>query len=140
MKKDPVPPPNLRTGTDRAADFRDKLAAEGLKRYELYVSDATRREIKEIAAREGVTTGVAAEALLKLGIESYHARAQTDAPQFLAEAVAAGPVPVQGLARYTERSEIKSAAEAVSRARNQSAGLTGNLIAAAQRRRKKSEP
>ena len=56
----------------RVSNFRGKLATEDLKRYELYVSSQTRSDIKHIAKIEGLSGGVAAEALIKLGIESYH--------------------------------------------------------------------
>jgi hypothetical protein len=55
----------------RVSSFREKLATEGLKRYEVYVSDKTKKSIKSIARQEEISTGVAAEALLKLGIEAY---------------------------------------------------------------------
>lgn len=57
---------------DRVSQFRDKLRTDNLRRYEIYLSDSTRAEIKQIAHLEGVTAGVAAESLLKLGIERYH--------------------------------------------------------------------
>lgn len=71
------PLPNIATSASesasvRVSNFRGKLATEDLKRYELYVSSQTRSDIKHIAKIEGLSSGVAAEALIKLGIESYH--------------------------------------------------------------------
>ena len=64
----------------RVSNFRDKLASEDLKRYELYISSSTRSAIKEIAKLEHLSSGVAAEALIKLGIESYHLHSALPAP------------------------------------------------------------
>lgn len=61
----------MKTPKSSVSLFRERLANENLKRFEIYASDVTRKDIRDIATQEGITSGVAAEALLKLGIERY---------------------------------------------------------------------
>jgi hypothetical protein len=72
--------PVVESGYERVSTFRQKLATDDLKRYEVYVSSTTRQGIKDIAALEGISAGVAGEALLKLGIESYHKQSASFLP------------------------------------------------------------
>ena len=57
---------------DRVSEFRSKLAGSDLTRYEIYITSGLKKDIKGIAKEEGLSTGVAAEALLKLGVEQYY--------------------------------------------------------------------
>lgn len=57
--------------TKRVKNFRERLADASLSRYEIYASDDTKKAIREIAKAEELSTGVAAEALIQLGIEQY---------------------------------------------------------------------
>lgn len=67
-------PPSDHPDTARVQLFRDKLAEADLTRYEIYASSQTKADIRDIARQEGLSTGVAAEALLKLGIAQYRQR------------------------------------------------------------------
>lgn len=56
--------------------FREKLATEEIKRFEMYVSSDMRDQIKKISKIEKLSSGVTAQALLKLGIEAYETHAK----------------------------------------------------------------
>ena len=57
--------------TDRARAFRDRLEQTSLTRWEIFVTEVTKSRVREIARLENLTAGVAAEALLELGVEAY---------------------------------------------------------------------
>ena len=59
--------------TKRAKAFRERLGSSDLSRWEIYTSESTKNEVRVIAKAEGLTAGVAAEALLRLGIDAYRA-------------------------------------------------------------------
>ena len=59
--------------TKRAKAFRERLGSSDLSRWEIYTSESTKNKVREIAKAEGLTAGVAAEALLRLGIDAYRA-------------------------------------------------------------------
>lgn len=61
----------LPKSTERAKQFRQRLADDQLRRWEIFVSDKTRDEVKEIAKIEGISPGITAQSLLALGVESY---------------------------------------------------------------------
>lgn len=65
------PSPSSSNSTARASTFRDRLALVDLKRWEIYVSEDTKNQVRSIAKDEQLTAGIAAESLLVLGIESY---------------------------------------------------------------------
>lgn len=58
--------------TERAEAFRKRLAEGSMTRWEIMASDKTRAEVRAIARIEGMSPGLAAEALLSLGVEAYH--------------------------------------------------------------------
>lgn len=59
--------------TKRAKAFRERLGSSDLSRWEIYTSESTKNKVRAIAKVEGLTAGVAAEALLRLGIDAYRA-------------------------------------------------------------------
>lgn len=68
----------VKKSTKRAQAFRNRLASNKLKRWEVVTTPETISAVRQIATREGMTTSVAGEALLKLGIEAYLAREQAN--------------------------------------------------------------
>lgn len=60
--------------TRRAKEFRVRLAASDIKRWEVYTTDGVKKRVRGIAASEGLSAGVACEALLNLGIATYLSR------------------------------------------------------------------
>lgn len=58
--------------TERAQAFRKRLAEGSMTRWEIMGSEKTRDQVRAIAKIEGLSAGLAAEALLSLGIEAYH--------------------------------------------------------------------
>lgn len=60
--------------TERAKQFRQRLASDQLRRWEIFVSDKTREEVKDIAKIEDLSPGIAAQSLLALGVETYKQR------------------------------------------------------------------
>jgi len=63
--------------TKRAKLFRERHALTDVKRWEIYTTEAIKSEVRDIAKQEGLSAGVAAEALLRLGIETYLSRCET---------------------------------------------------------------
>ena len=63
--------------TRRAKEFRERQALTDVKRWEIYTTDAIKSEVRDIAKQEGLSAGVAAEALLRLGIETYLSTCET---------------------------------------------------------------
>lgn len=77
-KKTPEPTANADSdlgvpSTDRSKAFRKKLqeSPAALERWEIVASRDTKARVRAISLVEGLTPGVAAEALLGLGIEAY---------------------------------------------------------------------
>ena len=74
MPKPPIKPTSSSApSSERAKAFRDRLDQMELTRWEIVASEETRLKVRSIASDEGLTAGVAAEALLQLGIEAYDA-------------------------------------------------------------------
>lgn len=72
MVKPPITPADaLASNTKRSKAFRDRLAETSLTRWEIVASEETKDNVRKIARIEGLTPGVAADALLGLGIEAY---------------------------------------------------------------------
>lgn len=80
------------TSTKRATAFRDRLGGQGIKRWEIFASEQTRASVREIAAAENLSAGVAAEALLSLGIEAYRSTNPTPQAASAAPGAAAQPL------------------------------------------------
>jgi len=66
--------------TERTNAFRTKLAASDLKRWEIVTTQEIIAEVRRISKSAGMTSNVAAEVLLKLGIETYLTRFEGKAP------------------------------------------------------------
>ena len=60
--------------TKRAKQLRERLASTDVKRWEIFTTEAIKSKVREIANKEALSVGVAAEALLRLGIETYLSR------------------------------------------------------------------
>jgi hypothetical protein len=73
MPKLPFKPSISAPSSERAKAFRDRLGEMELTRWEIVASEETKLKVRTIANAEGLTSGVAAEALLQLGIEAYDA-------------------------------------------------------------------
>jgi hypothetical protein len=71
MPKKLVLPSSSSPSTERAKAFRDRLEKTSVTRWEIFANEATKNRVRDIARLENLTAGVAAEALLELGIEAY---------------------------------------------------------------------
>lgn len=78
IKKSPEPSADADSdlwapSTERTKAFRKKLqeSPAALTRWEIVASSETKARVRTISAIEGLTAGVAAEALIGLGIEAY---------------------------------------------------------------------
>ena len=87
MSKKPILEPSGSLSTDRARAFRDRLEQTSVTRWEIFVSEVTKDRVREIARLENLTAGVAAEALLELGVEAYVAGTVSSASVPLAKSV-----------------------------------------------------
>ncbi len=63
--------PQGKNSTSRTQKHRAELKARELPRWEIPTTEETRTIVRKIAKSEGLNISVAAEALLKLGIETY---------------------------------------------------------------------
>ena len=97
--------------TKRAKAFRERLGSSDLSRWEIYTSEFIKNEVRSIAKSEGLTSGVAAEALLRLGIDAYKI-AGTDS----ATARASGAKVVRPSARRGKNSSAPTPIDRISRA------------------------
>lgn len=57
--------------TPRTKAYRAQKASDGLQRLDIYTSKAIKLRVREIAKKERITAGIAAESLLALGLEAY---------------------------------------------------------------------
>ena len=64
--------------TSRTRAYRDRLVKDDLSRFEICTTARIKEQVRKIAQQEGLTKGVAAEALLALGIASYLSRVKDD--------------------------------------------------------------
>lgn len=110
----------------RVLDYRDRLKSspDELSRWEIVASDHTRSEVKRIARENNISPGVAADAILGLGLEAYKQRGALLAS---ANLVAAPATPFLGavtasLAAEPKRSMSAHAFTASSSSVNASAG------------------
>ncbi len=115
------------SGYERVSSFRQKLATEDLNRYEVYISRATRQGIKDIAVIEGISAGIAGEALLKLGIESYHNRSSSffTGPNRVAQSASTVPNAFHERHERHERDEHMSGVKSASANASASLGSEG---------------
>lgn len=82
----------------RVLDYRDRLKSspDELSRWEIVASDHTRSEVKRIAKENNISPGVAADALLGLGLEAYKQRGALLASASASASEAAMPAPFVG--------------------------------------------
>lgn len=66
--------------------FRKKLAAVDLTRHEVYIDDALRSQLRDVAKLENMTRGMAGEALMRLGAQAYLALKNMTADELRARA------------------------------------------------------
>lgn len=90
--------------TKRAKAFRERLGSSDLNRWEIYTSESIKNQVRGIAKSEGLSSGVAAEALLRLGIEAYRATENSSS----ATAPASNLVGIRSAVRGVKKTSVQA--------------------------------